>query len=198
LGEKSIPENICLIGFRGSGKSSLGHALAQKLQVPFIDLDAEIERSVGRSINCIFAEEGEVSFRAYEARSLAQISASLRHVVIATGGGIVELPQNRVILHEDNFCIYLAASEAVLVGRIKAQQSEGGFVRPPLTDLPLEEEVHEVLTRRLPLYRAAAQLEVSVANSFISESLNILVEALQMGGLPWVRARLTENFKPSQ
>jgi len=100
---------LILTGFMGAGKSSVGRLLASKLACPFIDLDAEVVARAGRSINAIFAEDGEAAFRILESACLEH-TLSRGGVVVATGGGAVIAEANRVLMRASGVVINLTAS----------------------------------------------------------------------------------------
>ena len=108
---------IYLIGYMASGKSLVGASLAQKLQVPFYDLDKTIEAQNSRSISQIFSEEGEAAFRQKETKALQAISAS-RKAIVACGGGTFCLPQNRNWIKQHGIAIYLQVPPKVLSQRL--------------------------------------------------------------------------------
>src|SRR4051794_29603842 len=97
-------ERVYLVGARGSGKTTVGRLLADRLGWPFIDADDVIEARAGRSVTGIFAAEGEVGFRDREAAVLAEAAGLSRHV-IATGGGAVLRPATRELLRSAGFCV---------------------------------------------------------------------------------------------
>lgn len=99
-------QNIVLVGMPGSGKSSIGALLAQRMGRPFIDLDALVVERAGRPIPQIFAEEGEEAFRRYEAEAIRQAGAR-NGCVIATGGGTVLREENRVFIRQNSFVVWL-------------------------------------------------------------------------------------------
>ncbi len=184
-----MPSNLALIGFRASGKTSLGAALAKRLGINFLDLDAEIERLEGISIREIFAQQGEESFRDIESRILESVCQSSTQSVIATGGGIILREVNRSLLQNHTFTVFLDVPEKLLVSRLTSEQKLPDNPRPPLTSLPLPEEIHKLLIHRLPLYRKTAHLEVELKNTLIPPNL-ILIEALREQGPEWLRNRL--------
>lgn len=100
---------LFLTGFMGSGKSTVGRYLANLLDVPFVDLDAEVVAGAGRSIKQIFDEEGEPAFRAMETEVLQRV-CSRGEAVIATGGGIVISPDNRDVMHRTGVIVNLMVS----------------------------------------------------------------------------------------
>src|SRR5215813_14134048 len=98
--------NLFLVGPMGSGKSAVGKHLARVLRLPFYDSDAEIERRTGVDIPFIFEKEGEAGFRQRE-RETIEILTARDHIVLATGGGAVLLPENRRALAERGQVVYL-------------------------------------------------------------------------------------------
>ena len=141
---------IALIGFRGTGKTSVGRILADRLGVPFYDTDALVEQRAGVLIPEIFRAHGEAHFRALE----REVIASLRDAegVIATGGGAVCDPANVADLRRHGRVFLLTAPPEVISGRI------AGSDRPGLTDLAPEEEVQALLLRRKEAYFGAADV----------------------------------------
>jgi shikimate kinase len=138
---------VYLVGMPGSGKSTVGRELAGRLGVPFVDLDAEIERTAGVSVSEIFAAEGEAGFRAREAKALLD-AAQHDPSVVACGGGVVLEPANRITLRNTGTCVYLDVPLARLRERV-----------PPSSDRPLvrrEGDLEELLAAREPLYREFA------------------------------------------
>ena len=150
--------NIILIGMRGSGKSSIGRRLARAAHRPFIDLDDELARRVGRAVDVLLAERGEAAFRRLESTVLAWAATRRGHVV-ATGGGAVLHPRPFAALAATGVVVYLQASAAELVRR------GAGRSRPALTALPPYDEVRTLLRRRENLYREAARFTIPVAHT---------------------------------
>src|SRR5262245_39434407 len=111
--------NIFLIGYRGSGKTTVAAALGQRLGWPWIDADAELERQAGKSIKEIFAEGGEASFRDLESTVLSKLVARERHVV-ALGGGAILREANRALLRGRGKIVWLTAAPETLFARISA------------------------------------------------------------------------------
>ncbi|MFH1851845.1 MAG: shikimate kinase [Candidatus Neomarinimicrobiota bacterium] len=110
-------KNIFLIGMMGSGKTSAGRLLASSIHWQFVDLDAEIERPGGKTVDRIFHEDGEAYFRELEADRLRQIAAGRRQV-IATGGGAVLLPENRRLIGAGGVAILLRTAAVTLIDRV--------------------------------------------------------------------------------
>ncbi|OIO24984.1 hypothetical protein AUJ14_05075 [Candidatus Micrarchaeota archaeon CG1_02_55_22] len=151
--------NIVLVGMMGSGKSSLGKILAERLHWRFIDTDDEIERSAGRSIHEIFSEDGEPAFRHLEADVIARVS-KLKNVIIATGGGAVLDPRNVSTLRHNGRVFYLSASPEKLVARLMRNPEEVAK-RPLLQGEDPEGRLREILVAREGHYRSAAHTIVT-------------------------------------
>jgi len=161
-----------LIGYRGTGKSHVGRLLAERLSFPYVSLDKAIVSRAGMSISEIVSQFGWQGFRDRESREVREISV-WDSIVIDTGGGVVERPENIESLRENGCLIWLKASVATIVGRI-----QGGEDRPALTaGKSFTEEVAEVLERRTPLYRKAALHEIDtdrLAPDEIAEQIVLL------------------------
>jgi len=148
--------NIALIGFRATGKSSVGKILAQMLGSTFVDMDQYLVASAGREIDCWVRLEGWESFRRAETE-LMEALASREDLVVATGGGVVVAAQNREIL-KSFFTVWLKASAQTIHSRIIADPASAAN-RPPLSELPMELEIHKLLSEREPLYKLCSDLE---------------------------------------
>jgi shikimate kinase len=144
--------NIVLIGYRGTGKSVVGHLLARKLNREIISMDAEIVKKAGMSIPEFVEQNGWPKFRDLETE-VAQELAERDNIIVDCGGGVIERPENIPALRTNGVIFWLQASVDVVVNRIA-----GGTERPALTEgKTFTEEVEEVLERRTPLYSEAAQ-----------------------------------------
>ncbi len=149
LCKKIYGENIVLVGYMGSGKTSVGKALAEKRQMNFIDLDEYIVEKEGRSINDMFVYESEEYFRNVEAKAIKELM-TLTNTVISTGGGAVLRKVNRDNLKEMGKIIYLKADVDTLVERVKGDES-----RPLLkaeTEEELRKQISTMLDFRNPYY----------------------------------------------
>lgn len=138
---------VYLVGVPGAGKSVVGRELADRLGVPFIDLDGEIERKAGASVVKIFRSKGEAAFRALEAAALVEAS-SHDPSVVACGGGVVLEPANRITLRATGTCVFLDVPIAQLLERVR-----------PAADRPLiqrDGDLERLLEEREPLYREFA------------------------------------------
>ncbi len=146
--------SLFLIGYRGTGKSTVGQRVAERLGEPFFDTDVEIERRAGRSIAEIFAGEGETAFRALEASVLDDLSCGAT-CVLALGGGAVMRPGNRAKLKARGRTAWLVARPETMWQRILADQASRQR-RPDLTAVGGFAEVVELFSKRLPAYRESA------------------------------------------
>ena len=153
--------NITLIGYRGSGKTTIGKLLAQKLWMDFVDTDALLAQRAGQSIKEIFATQGEAAFRDLEAAVVTD-AAARDNLVIATGGGVVLREANVAALKKSGKVIYLYAPAETLLERIGADPATAA-TRPALTAAGgTLAEIRAVLTVREPLYQAAADVTLEV------------------------------------
>lgn len=147
--------NLVLIGYRGTGKSTVARLLARQLGMEVVSLDDEIVRQAGRSIADLVAEHGWPHFRDLESEVTRHVAAR-DNIIIDAGGGVILRPENVKYLRGGGRLFWLRASVPVIVTRI-----EGGTERPALTqDKSFTEEVEAVLRERTPLYEAAADHRV--------------------------------------
>jgi shikimate kinase len=170
---------IVLVGMMGAGKSSIGRRLAQRLEIPFIDADSEIEIAAGMSIEDIFATRGEPEFRAGEARVIARLLDGGTQV-IATGGGAFMNADTRIAIKAKGISVWLKADFDVLMRRIKRRND-----RPLLKIDDPEAKLQELIDLRYPTY-ALADLTVQsrdvVHEKIVDEMVNVL--ARQLGFAP--------------
>jgi shikimate kinase len=172
---------VSLIGYRGTGKSTVARLLAQRLGRDFFDADDELEARAGKTIREVFAEEGEPGFRDREADVLAELCRRGR-CVIATGGGVVLRPDNRRRLKERTFPVWLTADPETIWQRL--QQDDSTSARRPALTVGGLEEVRQLLAAREPLYRDCARWAVDTAARTPEEVAN-LIDA-HLGGLTWI------------
>ena len=152
---------VALIGFRGSGKSVVGRALAELLGGCLVDTDDEIVKRAGKSIAEIFADEGEATFRRMERETVMRVMAD-GPAVVSVGGGAVLDPVNVKALRDAAVVVWLTAPAEVLWGRI-ASDPQTKASRPALTESSGIEEVERLLTQRTPLYESASDLTVETS-----------------------------------
>jgi len=161
--------NIVLIGYRGTGKSTVGRLLAVRLGREFVSTDAEIVKRAQRTIPEIVAQQGWDYFRDLES-DICQELSSRDHLVIDTGGGAILRPQNIEALKKNGTAFWLMASVETIVKRIGSDNQ-----RPSLTGTKsFVDEIQDVLQERMPKYQAAADHVIETDN----RSINQLVETM--------------------
>jgi len=166
-------QRIALIGLRGAGKTTLGSALGERLGVPFIELDREIERESGVSLATIFDFYGQAGFRRMERRCLDRVIEQHPRFVLATGGSIVSEPSTFERLLAACYTIWLKAAPAEHMQRVVAQ----GDMRPMAGNRESMADLQRILAGREPLYRRA-DAEVDTGGKPASEALEALLAAV--------------------
>ena len=167
-----VPSNIFLVGFMGSGKSTVGQRLAAELGKEFFDCDRVLEERTGVDIPYIFDLEGETGFRRREAAVLRELTGK-RGIVLSTGGGVVGDPDNRRALAANGFVIYLHAPAELLHQRTSRDRN-----RPMLYADDPRTRIDELLDVRDPLYRGVADLVVETGRRGSRRVVQEIVRAL--------------------
>ncbi|HEY1680783.1 MAG TPA: shikimate kinase [Candidatus Tumulicola sp.] len=170
-----MKRHVALVGFMTSGKSSVGQRLARRLNCAFYDTDALVERSRG-TIAEIFANEGEAAFRRYEMEALAKALQPKTPAVVSLGGGTLGAPENRDLLEEHAYRVFVRLSPRRAYERLRRSRVS----RPLLGAAPTWESVEELYARRLPHY-AAAEYIVDADDVATPRIVDIIVE--------WIRER---------
>jgi shikimate kinase len=165
--------NTFLVGLMGAGKTTIGRSLAKRLELMFVDSDREIEARTGVSIPTVFDIEGEEGFRRRESEVIAQLSKQSAQVV-ATGGGAVLRPENRVNMRDGGFVVYLNVPPAILWERTRHDRN-----RPLLqVDDPLL-KLQELYAVRDPLYREVADLVIDGGRVSAQSVLQLIAEEFE-------------------
>lgn len=146
---------VILLGCMGSGKSSIGKSLAQKLNCPFTDLDSAIEESTEQTVPLIFEEQGEDAFREIESSALHTILFE-REGILATGGGTPCFYDNMLLMKESGLTIYLEASPDVLVNRILSDKLNSRPLLEGLEEDELLKSISNLIEKRSPFYQQAS------------------------------------------
>ncbi|MFH1672511.1 MAG: shikimate kinase AroL [Pseudomonadota bacterium] len=177
---------IVLIGYRCSGKTSVGKRVASILKWRFVDSDAVIEERTGKSIEEIVATGGWTAFRNEEANAIKRL-ATLDKTVLATGGGVILNPANRKLLRKQGVVVWLKADTTTIENRMK-QDDKTESQRPGLTDKGSMEEIKTVLLERTPYYRDAAHHIIDTSNKSADEIADEIITLTR---------RLSENSDPT-
>ena len=160
-------ENIILIGFMGSGKSTIGKKLARALEYRFLDTDELIEERAGKTITQIFAEDGEATFRRTETELLEELIQNETHCIIATGGGMPLRPENAACLKKLGMVVLLNATPETILERLKEDTQ-----RPLLQGDNKAEKVNALYNERFPKYTAAADYVVNTDDKTFYSIIN--------------------------
>jgi shikimate kinase len=165
---------IYLTGFMGSGKTTIGRALSEKLGIPVIDTDEMIEKKAGKTIPAIFADEGEECFRKYEQEILKQLPTN--DVIITTGGGMVISKENRSWMKKHGNVIFLSCSLDIIFQRLQSDTNRPLFSQN-------KEKMKELYEKRLPYYLEAA-FTIDTSHKSVEEIVEDIVRMIkkQEGG----------------
>jgi shikimate kinase len=158
---------IFLIGYRGTGKTSVARELAGQLGFHWVDADDLVEQMTGKTIAAIFADEGEAGFREWEARVVATVVRK-RRTVVAFGGGAVLRDDNREAICAAGPVVWLTASVDTILKRV-SEDSTTANRRPNLTVAGGRKEIEDLLTIRTPYYRQCATLVVDTEGKTSAE-----------------------------
>ena len=174
-------QRIALVGLRGAGKSTLGAQLAAHRGVPFVELDREIEREAGTSMNEILLLHGQAGYRRYERRALLRIAEEHADgVVMTTGGSIVSERETFDLLQSRFYCVWIKASPEEHMGRVVAQGDMRPFDSTRGATKEALEDLRRILASRETLY-ARADAVVDTASRTVKQSLKDLERAVPAG-----------------
>ncbi|MCP4267446.1 MAG: shikimate kinase [Candidatus Brocadiaceae bacterium] len=165
--------NIVLIGFRGTGKSTIGRLLAKHLGRDFIDSDQHIESSTGKTIKSIFEDEGEEGFRKIETDTIAELSKA-DNKVISAGGGVVLKEENVRNLKDNGFLVLLEATPEIIHSRL-SQDKKTTEQRPSLTDKKPIDEIKHLIAERKPAYKSTADHTINTSYVSCEDIVNEII-----------------------
>jgi len=168
----NAPSNVFLVGLMGAGKTTVGRALAKKLDKQFIDSDHEIEARSGVSIPVIFEIEGEAGFRQREADVIRNLTAR-EDIVLATGGGAILRPENRELLKSRGTVVYLRADINQILQRTAKDKN-----RPLLQSGDPRQKLEQLSSEREPLYREVAHIVIDTGRPNISSLVQVILTQL--------------------
>ena len=167
-----------LIGYRGSGKTTIGRKLADHLWQKFVDTDDLVTAASGKTIAQIFTDHGEPHFRQLEAQAVREASKLAEHVIALGGGAPLRAENRELIKSAGHRVVYLHCEPAELLRRIQSDPKTAAH-RPNLTDLGGgEAEIRKVLAEREPIYRQFAHAELDVTNLTPEEAIVYVVRLL--------------------
>lgn len=169
---RNIKHNIILIGFMGSGKTSVGDQLAKLLNYRFCDTDQMIEKRAADTINHIFSEHGEEYFRNLETNLVRELVSTLDHSVLSTGGGLPVREQNAKLLKDLGYVVFLKASKQTTIKRL-----QGDITRPLLQGDELSKKIDRMLEIRTPIYEKAAHKIVATDERSVQEIAQVIMES---------------------
>ena len=174
----AIPSLISLVGYRGTGKSTVAKLLAAQLGWSSIDTDTEIERRAEKSIKDIFADGGEAAFRDWETTVVRDVLQKNR-IVAALGGGAVLRPQNRAAIRSGQV-VWLTADSATILQRVLSDPASSAR-RPNLTTAGGMAEIEQLLAVREPLYRECADCTIDTVGKTPEQVVGEIVCLLKLG-----------------
>ncbi len=167
---------IVLIGYRCTGKTSVGKRLAQRLGIPFFDTDELIQVEADKAIRELVDQEGWDAFRQREREIIKRLPSSAG-AVIAAGGGAVMDAANRKALKEKGFCVWLTADVKTIIDRMRSDKTSN-TQRPPLSSNDSEQETAAILETRWPFYQEMADCTIDTSGKNIEAIVDEIVGAL--------------------
>ena len=170
-------KNIILIGYRCTGKSSVGEKLSERLDLPFFDTDDLIVRKAGMSIGEIVRKGGWALFRRQEKDVIRWLSL-MEGTIIAPGGGAFEDPENREAMRDKGLFVWLTADVKTIMERMLADRKSSDQ-RPPLSDGDLEAQTALIMQEREPVYRQLAALAIDTSQKGIDSITDAICDFLK-------------------
>ena len=165
--------HLVLVGMMGSGKTTVGTRLAERLRRDLVDSDAVIEATTGKTVREIFLDDGEEAFRTLETAALVGALAADEPVVVAAAGGVVLREENRrALLDADALVVWLRADPALLAERV------GSATHRPLLDGDPAGTLQRMFVDRAPLYREVADTVIDVDDRTVDDVVDAVLAAL--------------------
>lgn len=165
--------HIILIGYMGCGKSSVGKRLSYVLKQPYLDTDKMIETKERKTINEIFAQQGEQAFRDMETACVRSLFSNQQDYVIAVGGGLPMREENRMLLRKLGKVVYLRAKPDTIYERLK-----GDDTRPLLRGDNPRQKIEEMIAARGPVYEETAHIRIDVDGKSFEQIMDEIKEML--------------------
>ena len=171
-------KNVAFIGYRTSGKTTVSRALAKRTGWPRIEFDRLLEQHMGMSIPIVIQRLGWDAFRCYESR-LIDRHLDRERTILDLGGGAVLAEATMRRLGRRALVVFLDCPEQTVIARMREDRRRR-IGRPPLTGLDLEQEIHEILALRLPLYRRYADLTIDTSVSAPDRCVSTIINTLSL------------------
>ncbi|MEO0378747.1 MAG: shikimate kinase [Pseudomonadota bacterium] len=171
-GQYHLKKTIVMVGMMGAGKTAVGRALAHRIDVPFLDSDAEIEAAASRTVHEIFERDGEPFFRSKETQVISRLLETER-CVLSTGGGAFLAQENRQNISDSGVSVWLNADLDLLWQRVRHKDT-----RPLLRTADPRATLAEICAARVPLYALADVAVTSLPDLTIDEMVNRVIAAL--------------------
>jgi shikimate kinase len=172
--------NIFLIGYRCTGKTTVGREVAQQIGATFVDADERLMKNTGETVAAIVSRGGWSLFRRLEKQALKEICTK-RGQVVATGGGIVTDPDNIEMMKQHGAVVWLHATPETIYSRMSKDEKTGDL-RPSLTDYNLKEEIEKTLSERISLYERAMTFEVDTDRKSYMDIAREIISRLSEAG----------------
>lgn len=169
--------NLFLIGYRCSGKTTIGKSIAMTIDWSFVDSDIRVIKEYGKSIKDIIDTEGWDAFRRMERSTIKQICTENRQVV-ATGGGVVLDADNTAAMQASGKVVWLSATAETIQKRMLQDKNTGDF-RPALTDKGRMEEIEDLLLKRNPYYDSACDFSIQTDDVPVTEISAIIIQRIK-------------------
>lgn len=166
-------KNIVLIGFMGSGKTSMGRFLSRELDYEFFDTDKEMENVTGLKVNQIMKKYGKIRF-ASEERLIMKKLAAMDHTIIATGGSFIDNEENVNALKDRSIFVFLDVEDDVIIDRLKRRK-----IRPFTEKGSLSELVPKIYGQRRPIYEKYADITVNTTEMTMEETAQEIMKRLK-------------------
>ena len=167
-----LKKTVALVGMMGAGKTAVGKALAQRLDVPFLDSDAEIEEAAARSVQEIFERDGEAFFRSKESQVIARLLAEERGI-LSTGGGAFLNPENRENITRSGVSVWLNADVGLLWSRVRHKDT-----RPLLRTANPRQTLADIYAARVPIYALADLTVIAHPKYSIEDMVDEVIKIL--------------------
>lgn len=184
---------VILIGYRATGKSTIGLLLSKKIRVPFVDTDQLIEKAAGMPIKKMVASDGWEKFREKETEAIASLR-NMNICVVATGGGAILSAANRDLLKKMGILIYLKTPLPDIVERLE-RDGEREQTRPQFTSGDLAAETEAILAKRVPLYESIADYTVETDGKSVVRISDDIYQHLLETGVVFEIDKMKKEFK---